>query len=275
MVGTAGYQAAAELLVAWLSRLGLAAYRGNSYRLDYAAGSMAGVNIAATLPGHSRERPPLVLAAHYDSVMATPCADDNAVAVAICLQVVARLAPQPLLRDLVLIFFDAEEPPFTGTDAMGSIHFYRHQMDRRGVHALVVQDLIGHDVNLPVGGKEIRAPLLRDLVFMTGVESHSHLHQMVASSPLPRRLRLLSAPNRHIGNVSGYLMFRCQDVPYLFLSCGRWRHYHRASDTTDRLNYRKMARLVAICCPCCRRSTRPTCRHQITISRLGRPTTRQ
>jgi len=33
-------------------------------------------------------------------------------------------------------------------------------------------------------------------------------------------------------------------VPYLFLSCGRWQHYHEESDTPDKLNYSKMARIT-------------------------------
>ena len=35
-------------------------------------------------------------------------------------------------------------------------------------------------------------------------------------------------------------------MPYLFLSCGRWQHYHQRTDTPDRLNYRKMARLTGL-----------------------------
>src|SRR5262249_44536347 len=32
-------------------------------------------------------------------------------------------------------------------------------------------------------------------------------------------------------------------IPYLFLTCGRWEHYHQRSDTPDRLNYEKMGRI--------------------------------
>ena len=30
---------------------------------------------------------------------------------------------------------------------------------------------------------------------------------------------------------------------FLFLSCGRWPHYHQETDTPDRLNFRKMYRV--------------------------------
>ena len=40
-------------------------------------------------------------------------------------------------------------------------------------------------------------------------------------------------------------VFRSNGVPYLFLSCGRWPHYHARTDTPNRLNYRKMHRIAA------------------------------
>ncbi|MBX9671590.1 MAG: hypothetical protein K2X93_28635 [Candidatus Obscuribacterales bacterium] len=36
-------------------------------------------------------------------------------------------------------------------------------------------------------------------------------------------------------------MFEKNDDPYLFFSCGRWEHYHQATDTFEKLNYLKMA----------------------------------
>ena len=32
-------------------------------------------------------------------------------------------------------------------------------------------------------------------------------------------------------------------MPYLFLTCGRWQHYHQPTDTPDRLDYAKMGRI--------------------------------
>ncbi len=44
--------------------------------------------------------------------------------------------------------------------------------------------------------------------------------------------------------MSDHDVFRLNDVPYLFLSCGRWEHYHEPTDTPDKLNYDKMARIL-------------------------------
>ena len=46
--------------------------------------------------------------------------------------------------------------------------------------------------------------------------------------------------------------FRWNDVPYVFLSCGRWQHYHQSTDTPDRLNYRKMAAIAVYAESVCR-----------------------
>jgi hypothetical protein len=49
--------------------------------------------------------------------------------------------------------------------------------------------------------------------------------------------------NRRVGDLSDHHAFRLGGVPYLFLTCGRWPHYHQPTDTPDRLNYEKMGRI--------------------------------
>jgi hypothetical protein len=44
--------------------------------------------------------------------------------------------------------------------------------------------------------------------------------------------------------MSDHHAFRVDRRPYLFFSCGHWEHYHMPSDTPDKLNYAKMARIA-------------------------------
>ncbi len=44
--------------------------------------------------------------------------------------------------------------------------------------------------------------------------------------------------------MSDHHVFRLNRQPYLFLTCGRWAHYHRTSDTPEKLNYQKMAAIT-------------------------------
>ena len=45
--------------------------------------------------------------------------------------------------------------------------------------------------------------------------------------------------------MSDHHVFRVHERPYLFMSCGRWRHCHAPSDTPEKLNYTKMQALCS------------------------------
>ena len=150
---------------------------------------------------------------------------------AIVLEVAQRLMASPAERDVAIAFFDAEEPPYFLTETMGSTRFYYDQ--RTGpVHCAVVLDLCGHDV--PLTG-------LERLLFVTGVESDSGLQGVVERTLPDERICPVFTLNRYVGDLSDHHVFRLNRRPYLFLSCGRWAHYHAPTDTPDRLNYTKMA----------------------------------
>lgn len=249
MVGSAGHARAREFLRERLTGLGLPPYRGNGHELPYHEGGQDFFNLAALLPGTDRSARPILLGAHYDSVIPAPCADDNAAAVAICLAVAEALrqAPQPPARDVLLVFFDAEEPPYFLSEQMGSVRFVLDQMDARGVSLAIIQDLTGHEVLLPVPnlpGVNLPLPRLKDLLFVMGAESHPALAPLVAACPRPARLPLVATLNRNVGDLSDHHIFRRLGLPYLFFSCGHWPHYHRPTDTPERLAYGKMARIA-------------------------------
>ena len=54
------------------------------------------------------------------------------------------------------------------------------------------------------------------------------------------RNRILPTLNSYVGDMSDHHIFRINNIPYLFLTCGRWQHYHRPTDTPEKLNYIKM-----------------------------------
>ena len=60
------------------------------------------------------------------------------------------------------------------------------------------------------------------------------------------RCRSWRRPNENVGDMSDHHVFRTMGLPYLFFSCGRWEHYHQRSDTPEKLNYEKMARIAAL-----------------------------
>ncbi len=172
-----------------------------------------------------------------------PCADDNAASVALTLEIAAQIRPGQLKHDLIIAIFDAEEPPYFLTDAMGSIHFYEHQTDRRGFHAAVISDLIGHDVGFRSFGDNTPDEIRR-LVCVLGAESHPALPGLIESTPTPANLAAIALRNSYAPDLSDHHIFRVNKDPYLFLSCGHWEHYHQPSDTPEKLNYAKLAALT-------------------------------
>ena len=99
----------------------------------------------------------------------------------------------------------------------------------------MILDLMGHDI--PIKGFE-------DLLFVTGMESHSQLESVIRETSSGNKIRVVPTLNRYVGDMSDHHIFRVNDIPYLFLSCGRWEHYHMPTDTPEKLNYEKMAAMA-------------------------------
>ena len=156
-------------------------------------------------------------------------------------------------RDLIVAIFDAEEPPYFCTPSMGSIRFYEDQLDQRGVQFALIFDLVGHDVSVPkeylpildgmLGpiGRDVPQAIIKNFVFVMGSESHVELPRIAAQATVPDDLKMLATLNKYVGDMSDHGVFRRNGIPYLFFSCGRWEHYHRVTDTPEKLNYNKMA----------------------------------
>ena len=242
VVGSDGHAEAEAYLHQRLQEIGCEPYRGESIRLPYKSEGEAFVNLIGRIPGRNGTgKAPLLIGAHYDSVIDAPCADDNAAAVAIALAVGHAAAQSNALeRDLIIAIFDSEEPPYFQSASMGSNYFAKRQMLEPGIHAAIVMDLVGHDVP--------GFPGFDDLLFVTGAESHPELAEVFNHSPHPVTLKILPTLNSYVGDMSDHGAFRKRGIPYFFLSCGHWEHYHRTTDTPDRLNYLKMAAITKLSC---------------------------
>ena len=83
--GSQGHLAAKRYLLERLSALSLEPYRDGTFEIGYQANGQDYSNILAMIEGTDPDLSPVLLGAHYDAVEGTPGADDNAVAVAILL----------------------------------------------------------------------------------------------------------------------------------------------------------------------------------------------
>jgi hypothetical protein len=87
---------------------------------DYQLAERQCQNLIVELPGTRPDLKPIVVGAHYDTAPGTPGADDNASAVAVLLELIRFVKDAPSKRSLRCVFFDCEEPPHFGSQAMGS-----------------------------------------------------------------------------------------------------------------------------------------------------------
>jgi Peptidase family M28 len=248
MVGDPGHDAALAYLENRLLEIGLTPFKGNGFRLEFQRQGIHFTNLAGIVRGADSSRPPLLVGAHYDSALSGPSADDNATAVAVTLASAARFQAAPLHRDLIVTLFDSEEPPYYLGEAMGSKRFYQDHCRDIQFGLCLIMDLIGHDVELPGSLGEL-IPSASDLLAVTGCESHPALPS-VLSAAIGREqgLKVLPLPNSRVGDMSDHHAFRLGGEPYLFLSCGEGKYYHRMEDDLDWINFEKVEkveRLVA------------------------------
>ena len=98
-------------------------------------------NFSVFLTGKSEKR--IILGAHYDSFDNTPGADDNASAVAVLLALLKELSNKDSLsRSLEFVFYACEEPPFFGTEGMGSF-IHAKAINKKDVYFMICLEMVG------------------------------------------------------------------------------------------------------------------------------------
>ncbi len=233
--GSPGHRVAQDYLRDMLDRLGFDPLFGDTWSqpVPEEGGETIGVNLGGIKQGRSGRS--ILLAAHYDHFKGIPGADDNAAALSILVETSRLIGTWRGETNLVLCFFDLEEPPYFQGAAMGSMFFVEHPpIDLNQLTCAIVLDLCGHDVAIP--GRE-------DALFVLGAEYSPDLVQAL-NSVEGRSIPTYMFRNDRVGDLSDHHAFRIHGLPFLFFSCGRWEHYHQPSDTFDRLNLDKMQRIA-------------------------------
>lgn len=233
--GTPGGREARRLVVEAMRGAGL-----DPYEQDVPG--CKGANVLAEVRGDVDRW--VVVGAHFDHLGKSGNdiyrgADDNAAAVAILVEVARSLARvRPYGRGVILAAFDGEEPPYFLTGGMGSQRFVTAPpvpLDR--IDMMVAMDLVGHAL-----GPEGIPDEVRNSLFALGAErsegTSAAVDRLARAEP-GVNVRRIDAET--IPPLSDYEPFWRREVPFLFLTGGRSRHYHSPGDTPDTLDYAKMA----------------------------------
>jgi Zn-dependent M28 family amino/carboxypeptidase len=226
-------------------------------RLEYDVSGIRCANLVTTRKGSARSSEILLLGAHYDSVIGSPGANDNASGVAALLEI-ARMfhAVEPMLTVRFVAFVN-EEPPFFWTHKQGSM-VYAEAARRRGddIRLMASLETIGCYSDQP--GSQSYPPLFR--LFYPNRGNFIGIVSDFGSRPAMQRLaeafRAQSdfplqtvSTFRFIPGVSwsdhrsfwrhGYPAVMVTDTAFY-----RYRHYHTPTDTADKLAFPKLAQVT-------------------------------
>lgn len=238
----------------------LASYGFTPERQVYEAGGKPTRNIYVTIESKGGAKPArtIVVGAHYDSWIETPGANDNGSGTAALLEL-ARLLGGTRDNDarLILVFFTNEEPPYFGTSDWGSRRF-AEMLAKRGepVAAMLSLETIGYFSDAP-GSQDYPAPL--GLFFPTKANFISFV-AMPGSRTLMQTMigafrEKVAFPS--IGGVApGFIPGIAWSDHAAFVDAGfeaimitdtalfRYPHYHKPTDTPDKLDYGRLARVT-------------------------------
>ncbi len=200
----------------------------------------------------------LVIGAHYDSHGATRGADDNASGVAGLLELAHLLGKAAPTRPVELVAYTLEEPPYFRTRHMGSVwHASALKAAGRDVELMLSLEMIGYFSDrpgsqaYPVGAMKLGYPDRGNFIALVGQFgdfglSRSVKAAMTGASELP--VYSLNAPSIVQGiDFSDHRSYWVQGYPALMVTDTafmRNRNYHRAGDTFDKLDYKRMAMVV-------------------------------
>mgnify|MGYP001604571311 CR=1 FL=1 len=189
--------------------------------------------------------PPLILAAHFDTVQGSPGADDNASALAVLLHITRQVQAMKLARPVRFIAFNLEEENLLGSSAYTALLRKNHET----IHGAIVLECVGyashheHSQKIPPG-VPIAVPTTGNFLAVIGNERSHALTSSVAQAMKPH---LPIVPLVVPGNGeklpdtrrSDHTSFWEQGFPAVMLTdTANFRnpHYHRPTDTLDTLN---------------------------------------
>lgn len=223
----------------------------------YKIGNTKCRNIEAEIRGASRPEEVVIVGAHYDSVLDSPGADDNASGVAAMLALARSFDTIRPSRTLRFVAFTNEEPPYFWTDEMGSV-VYAKQCRQRGdrVVAMISIESVGFYTTCQASqrypaGLGLMYPSRGDFVaFIGNVFSRSLVHEAIRTFRSTGTLPSLGAalPNAIPGaGWSDHWSFWQQGFPGIEVTdtaLHRNPHYHTPQDTPERLDYERLARFT-------------------------------
>lgn len=231
---------------------------GNTERQHWNAGGMEHSNIIASYNTSATRR--LIVGAHYDVCGDQPGADDNASAVAGLLELATLVFQrQPMLNYRIdFVTYSLEEPPFFGTEKMGSyIHARSLHRENTEVIGMICLEMIGFFSDIP-NSQPYPSPELAarysdkaNFIIVVGIEEYvafnQQVHQLMVNQAeidvqiinFKYSASLAGLSDQRSYWAFGYPALMINDTSFI-----RNPNYHQKSDTIDTLDFEKMGAVV-------------------------------
>jgi Zn-dependent M28 family amino/carboxypeptidase len=212
--------------------------------------------------GAGAKQAPLLIGAHYDTVMASPGADDNASALAVLLEVADRLKRGAVRRPVWLVAFCLEEDGLLGSRAFAA----RLKKTGQALAGAIILECVGY-ASQEAGsqrtppGVSIPVPTVGNFLGIIGNEASRNLVATVEgsarrfSSQLPTLALTVPSRGETLPDVrrSDHAAFWDEGYPAVMLTdTANFRnpHYHQPSDTVDTLDLNFLEGVIKIVMSC-------------------------
>lgn len=216
-------------------------------------------NLIAELPGSIYPEEIVLLGAHYDSVgVGCPGANDNASGVAALLVLAKRLAQSKPIQTIRFVAFTNEEPPYFETPAMGSfVHAQNASARGEKISLMLSLETIGYfseeveSQQYPLKALSYWYPSKGNFIaFVANLRSGLKLRKVLgvfrraAHIPAEGIAAPAIVPGVSWSDHASFWRFGYPALMVTDTAPFRYPHYHRPTDTWEKLQYPKMARVV-------------------------------
>lgn len=217
-------------------------------------------NLIVEILGGGKKDEVVVIGGHYDSVVGCPGANDNGSGTAATLALARTFAKKKPTRTLRFVLFVNEEPPWFQTDAMGSLVYAKRCKERKeNIVGMLSLETIGYYSDEKGSQRFDNLPPLRLLypdtgnfiAFVTDVKSGPLVQQVVGKfrdttkfpaygCAMPDIIAGIGWSDHWSFWQMGYSALMVTDTaPF------RYPHYHKKTDTPDKIDFERTARVVA------------------------------
>ncbi len=201
----------------------------------------------------------IVVGAHYDVHEEQPGADDNASGVAGLLELTRLMKPRtPSDKRIDFVAYTTEEPPFFGTNQMGSaVHAESLLPEKAKIKLMISLEMIGYfsdqpnSQNFPVPSLKYLYPNVGNFIAVIGNPKSWMVTRQVKTLMRSRAsipVESLNAPGRFPGvGLSDHVNYWHRGIPAVMITdtaMFRNDNYHKETDTPDTLDFGRMAEVV-------------------------------